>query len=222
MMQHGYELNEPLLLLHPQVEFRTPVTGGTSSGSDYARIELKESMTWDLLSPAMHTLSLSGAVTEMALLNRPRISIMQVKASNMEVLMIRIHFDPANPSKAKVWAWYDLGSCSDCKTFVSLGDYELGQPYNFTVAAGNGMVTVTYNGKTFAPHPFTRYAGTSTLSQCHFKVSMRAGGTPRSLCPPCSAHHLANVPLPSCPPLSCRLETTCKATRPSTLLDMPR
>jgi hypothetical protein len=144
--------------------FFTPSNGGTTSGSQYPRNELRQTSAganWKLTDTATHKMSASCKVTKAPNAN-PTVVIGQVHGSNDNSELIELEWMGNSAGNCRVSAMFQTNDAAGSNYFVQLASgLSLGSLVTYELKMKSGVVTVTVNGKSGSQTYTTQYYGTT-------------------------------------------------------------
>jgi poly(beta-D-mannuronate) lyase len=155
------------------VVFRAHCGGATTRGSSYPRCELREmtgsgktEAAWATDDGLTHTLRLRAAITKTPRL-KPHVVCAQIHDSEDDVLMIRLE---------RTKLFIERNEHDD----VELDEaYKLGTPFDLTIQAAAGRVSVRYDGALRLDWPISR-SGCYFKAGCYTQSNPARGDVPQS------------------------------------------
>ena len=136
------------------ITFWAPVTGTTTSGSSYPRSELREeqgpncdqSSGWDYTTLTSHTLSATGAVTQVP--STGKVIIGQIHGLNNGQPLVKLIWDTANGGELRAIYRVNAADSDSSSTTIKTG-VPLGSLFSYVIKLTNsGMLTVQFNNET--------------------------------------------------------------------------
>jgi hypothetical protein len=129
--------------------FRVPSNGGTTSGSTYPRLELRQmtgGANWALSDPTEHYLTAQCKVIDIATA-KPKIIIGQIHGSETNSELLKIRWTGYLPGQCFIEARFELNDVTQAEYGVTLATgLSLGDMISYTVTMKNGTITCTVNG----------------------------------------------------------------------------
>lgn len=193
--------------------FSTPENGGTTSGSNYPRNELRQTSAganWKLTDTTTKIMTASCKVTKAP----ATVVIGQVHGSNNNSELVELEWMGNSAGNCKVSAMFQTNNSAGSNYFVDLATgLSLGSLVTYELKMKGGTLTVTVNGKAGSETYTTQYYGTTdgyyfkagnylqtsssstTVSEVHFYSLTVLGATnPTNIAPGNSSSELRRVP----------------------------
>jgi hypothetical protein len=127
---------------------RVPSNGGTTSGSTYPRVELRQTgngTNWRLADPKEHYLSATCRVMTVAS-SKPQVIIGQIHGSDTESELLKLRWTGYQAGKCIVEARYQRNDTSRTEYGVTIASgLSLGDIVSYVITMNNGLITVTIN-----------------------------------------------------------------------------
>jgi len=151
--------------------FRVPSNGGTTSGSSYPRVELRQmsnGANWKLTDATEHYLTAQCKVIAVAQA-KPQTIIGQIHGSESNSELLKLRWTGYQPGQCKIEARYELNDATQVEYGVTLASgLSLGDLITYTITMKSGTINCTVNGVS-APQTYTT-AFFGTTDAYYFKA----------------------------------------------------
>jgi len=144
--------------------FKVPSNGGTTSGSDYPRCELRQmtaGANWAIKDATEHYLYAECKVTQVANA-KPQIIIGQIHGSEANSEMIKLRWSGYKAGKCFVEARFEKNDLTKTEYGVTLANsLSLGDLIKYSITMKSGKITVTVNGTSASQTYTSTFFGTT-------------------------------------------------------------
>ena len=144
--------------------FRVPSNGGTTSGSSYPRIELRQTAggaNWALTNSTQHYLTADCKVIKVAAA-KPQVIIGQIHGSETNSELLKLRWTGDQPGQCFIEARYQKDDTARTEYGATLASgLSLGDLITYTITMKSGKITCTVNGASASQTYTTTYYGTS-------------------------------------------------------------
>jgi len=143
---------------------KVPSNGGTTSGSTYPRVELRQmtgGANWALADATEHYLTAQCKVTDVATA-KPQIIIGQIHGSETNSELLKIRWTGYLPGQCILEARFERNDATQAEYGVTLATgLSLGDMITYTVTMKNGTINCTVNGVTASQTCTAAYFGST-------------------------------------------------------------
>ena len=161
--------------------FKCPSNGGTTPGTKYPRVELRQTgrgANWKMIDHKTHQLTARCRVVN-APSQKPHIIIGQIHGHEKNSELLKIRWTGYKPGKCYVEARFQRNDREGAEYAVKLAqNLSLNDPIDYKIVMRNGKVTVTINGRSASQTYTTRYYGTT--DRYYFKAGNYLNYTSRN------------------------------------------
>jgi hypothetical protein len=144
--------------------FRVPSNGGTTSGSSYPRVELRQmsnGANWKLTDATEHYLTAQCKVIAVAQA-KPQTIIGQIHGSESNSELLKLRWTGYQPGQCKIEARYELNDATQAEYGVTLASgLSLGDLITYTITMKSGTINCTANGVSASQTYTTAFFGTT-------------------------------------------------------------
>ena len=143
---------------------KVPGNGGTTSGSSYPRVELRQmskGANWALADTSEHYLSAQCKVITVAAV-KPQIVIGQIHGGDNNSELIKLRWTGYQPGQCYIEARFQTNDSAGTEYGVTLANgMSLGDLITYSIRMKSGKITVTVNGSSGSQTYSTYYYGTT-------------------------------------------------------------